>query len=191
MQLIYFPEGHKQEGLLTILVSGLMEFTEEPGVYNVEETTLQALYHKDIPYQCLLAEDYRIYDLVEYKYPQEYGRVFRSLQVHECLVCGSRTNRAYIGGWPGGGTVRTLCPQATECWHHVLEDVLAQLQSSKVDSDKKQLRSEIVELRYQHRFYIQYNLFGNFNMDQKRKITNVRAFRVGQPCSHRIRPFPH
>jgi len=61
-----------------------------------------------------------LYDLRVGNYPNRRGDEFRSLQVHECRVCGAVTNRVVMGGAPGYG-VRTICPQSHHHWHHELE----------------------------------------------------------------------
>ena len=63
----------------------------------------------------------KLYDLRKRDYPNKRGNHFRSLQVFECWVCGALSNEVVMGGWPGYG-IRCICPSATECWHHDLEN---------------------------------------------------------------------
>lgn len=58
-----------------------------------------------------------LYDTRVDGYPNERGASFRTLQVRVCQVCGSKTNRCVMGGYPGYGR-RYVCQHAAECWHH-------------------------------------------------------------------------
>ena len=118
----------------------------------------------------------RIYDLEERNYPNQRGDSFRSLQVFECWVCGALTNWVIMGGSPGYG-VRTVCQQSSLEWHHELEDKISLLQKPHPKSYKQELEKEISQLREKHEKEIKNNLVGDYDLNQKRLMTNVRSYK--------------
>ena len=123
-----------------------------------------------------------LYDLREQRYPNKRGDTFRSLQVFECWVCGALTNLVIMGGSVGYG-VRAVCPNSAECWHHVIEDKLRLSDKPHPTSYKRELETEIEQLRAARRAKIKNDITGQPDMTLKEPVTNVRSFKR-EVCEH-------
>lgn len=121
----------------------------------------------------------KIYDLRKSDYPTTRGDVFRTLQVFQCWVCGVLTNRAVMGGWPGLG-VRVVCPYASECWHHELEDAIPYL----VERDQRLIQEAIEKLRAETGVIIHDDVVERVDRRQRQVVTNTRSYRSGSRCPH-------
>lgn len=128
-------------------------------------------------------ETVRLYDLRKSNYPDQRGDVFRSLQVFECWVCGARTNRIVMGGYPGYG-VRVICPNSCECWHHVLEHKLDWLGRPHPQDYKASLEREIASFRERYNDRMKNDIIGEPNPSLKGEVTNTQSFRTGSFCEH-------
>lgn len=125
----------------------------------------------------------KLYDLDVRGYPDKRGDVFRSLQVFECWVCGARTNRVVMGGWPGYG-VRAVCPHAAECWHHDIEDKMRLGAAPHPKAYLEALQAEIDELKARHADKVTHDIEGEPDLTKKRGVTNVRARKLDGGCRH-------
>ena len=79
----------------------------------------------------------KLYDMQ--KNPNEWRKIkglklqtnWRSKQVYQCKVCGSRTNRWHIGGIYGSGGARIICSHYSEPKHDNIERVMNDLAKLK------------------------------------------------------------
>lgn len=90
--------------------------TELEGLYDVE--------HKEFP-------------------PGERGDHFRSLQIYQCKICHSKTNRWFYGGAPGWG-LRHTCPAQPEFpeEHRILESSLGKLSALEKEISRFRIQAD-------------------------------------------------
>lgn len=126
-----------------------------------------------------MAEQVKLYDIRRRDYPNQRGDSFRSLQVFECWVCGSVTNRVVMGGYPGYG-VRAICPNSAERWHHELDDKIELLGKSHPKSYKEELEKEIKALQKARAKDIKKDIKGHPDFNLKNAVSNVRSYKPGR-----------
>lgn len=101
-----------------------------------------------------------IYNLDEKNYPNWRGAEFRSVQVFECWICGTLSNKVIVAGFPGYG-VRVLCPQRMESWH-------IKLAQEKPNWPEHDPNSQI-----KNTLQIKNDLVGEYDIKKKHWMTNV------------------
>lgn len=126
-----------------------------------------------------------LFDLRKEDYPKERGSVFRTLQIYECGICGSTTNKVCMGGWPGLG-VRSICPNASQCWHHELEDKLNLTKAPHPKTYLEELTKEIEEIKTVNASSKINDVEGRADHIQKSQVTNTRSYRRNHFCKHEM-----
>ncbi len=124
-----------------------------------------------------------LYDLDRRDYPSERGDVFRTLQVFRCSVCQALSNRVVMGGYPGYG-VRTICPNAHACWHHLLEQRVSRLLPTSSTEINYAHRQEVDDLRVRYGIRRVHDLVGTPDLTSFHWMTNVHAHVYGTFCPH-------
>lgn len=100
----------------------------------------------------------KLFDLRKKDYPDDVE--FRTLQVHTCQVCSSRTNLAINTGFPGT-YLSPLCPNVSENWHTMVAELKdATLAVEKINSARTLLVAEITRILDMHRAEIIDNIIG-------------------------------
>jgi len=81
-----------------------------------------------------------LYDIRLKDYPDDIE--FRTLQVHTCLTCGSRTNKAINTGWPGT-YLAPCCQNILKEWHKEVAKLKNRLKKINDNSERLPLVAEI------------------------------------------------
>ncbi len=89
----------------------------------------------------------RLYDLRKKDYPNH--REFRTLQVHQCPTCETRTNKAESTGGPGT-YLSPICPNVLKDWHSALAELKHFLRQAQSDLAQSILSAEIDQLVRDH-----------------------------------------
>jgi hypothetical protein len=84
-----------------------------------------------------------LFDLAKGDFP--ISQSFRTVQVFECGICGSLSNRAFWANCFMGGA-RNFCPNNEEKWHYRLQAKRELLMKPHPESYKRELRQEIEQL---------------------------------------------
>lgn len=125
-----------------------------------------------------------LFDVRKNDFPSERGAVFRTLQVYRCEICGARTNRAVIGGYPGYG-LRVPCPNAVACWHHELEQKTRLLGWPHPRGYRAALVAEIRAAKTRARIKIVHDVAGPADRSVRGyRVTNTWAYAPGSRCRH-------
>lgn len=135
-----------------------------------------------------MSEEMRLYDLREKDYPNKRGDSFRIIQVFECPTCLALTNLVIMGGAPGYG-VRFICPYASECWHHDIEEEIEKLRKGLYRGYPDDFKEKVDILRAEWSYRIRNDIVGDVDFSQKRPVTNTHSIDPDAYwCEHR---FPY
>lgn len=100
----------------------------------------------------------KIFDLRKKDYPNDVE--FRTLQVHTCLICGSRTNLAISTGFPGA-YLSPLCHNISKDWHTVVAELKSAISKiQNINSANNVLVIEITRILSIHHNEIGDNIVG-------------------------------
>ncbi len=100
----------------------------------------------------------KLFDLRKKDYPDDVE--FRTLQVHTCQICRSRTNRAISTGFPGT-YLSLLCPNILKDWHSMVAELKnAILKVEEINSAKGLLTAEVAKILNTHSCEITDNIVG-------------------------------
>ena len=103
----------------------------------------------------------------------ERGDTWFTFQVYTCPVCGGKTNRVIMGGWPGTGP-RRICPNACEKWHGEIEEMFSQLnQPGHPKSYLHALKNEITARKNSCKNLVKDDLQGDPDLSQADNSTIV------------------
>lgn len=125
----------------------------------------------------------RLYDMEDPDFPTDTIGDLRTMQIFKCPVCRALTNKRTLGCNRVYG--RTYCPHSSECWHHVLENMIDVANKPQPKSYKQEMLRDIEVFRTKYVDRITNDLVGSPDRDPGEfKDIETRSHRYGTFCVH-------